>query len=437
MLLGSFFNLPTWAVDKDEDNDEHVCSFPRAIESAPTEILSHVMGFLDQASLGQAAQVSRYWKEVSESNAVWQPFWASLKGGSIFIKQTGSHHTLKEKVKLHSLCVHVNIQDDLNRVRAIINKHKLTSFFGNKLGDLLFRDPSHLLIETFLAQDNEKARLWKFMGLVFGLYGYPKDLKAAIDFNDGLATLGNQEALERRFEGFAFGVYGYPKDLKSAVACNEVLVAFGNEKAMVRKAVGSAYGRHGYPKDLEMAVRLNDELAALVNLEAMMRKFKDPKDIFTFNEYLVAQGNEKARERKAEGLAEGLYGYPKAPEVAVAFNEKLINLGNEKARERKYEGLIFGRYGYSLNLNAALIFNDNLVAQGSLNASIQKFKGLLIGQHPYPREYSLHSFINELIQLGNPLGFYLYALGLKHGLFGIKQDVEEAKRVILDYGIPY
>jgi hypothetical protein len=68
---------------------------------------------------------------------------------------------------------------------------------------------------------------------------------------------------------------------------------------------------------------------------------------------------------------------------------------------------------------------------------MRKFKGLLIGQHPYPREYSLHSFINELIELRNPLGFYLNALGLKHGLFGIKQDVERAKRIILDYGIPY
>ncbi|HUX78160.1 MAG TPA: hypothetical protein VMW10_00205, partial [Alphaproteobacteria bacterium] len=104
---------------------------------------------------------------------------------------------------------------------------------------------------------------------------------------------------------------------------------------------------------------------------------------------------------------------------------------------RKLEGLTYGRFGYSKNPNAALAFNDDLVARGNQKATIRKFEGLSDGLYGYQKQHSLKPFIDKLVQSRNPLGLYFYTLGLKFGLFGFKQDEEQAKRFILENGIPY
>ncbi|AIL13706.1 hypothetical protein IM40_09795 (plasmid) [Candidatus Paracaedimonas acanthamoebae] len=70
--------------------------------------------------------------------------------------------------------------------------------------------------------------------MIFGCYGYKKNLNVIVILNDHLTAQGNEGAIERKIKGLACGEYGYKISQKAAIIFIDALVEQGM-KCLLRR----------------------------------------------------------------------------------------------------------------------------------------------------------------------------------------------------------
>lgn len=161
---------------------------------------------------------------------------------------------------------------------------------------------------------------------------------------------------------------------------NEALIAYDDEKAIEKKKQGLLEGKFGYQGNREAA--------------------------YAFNDTLILQGNAKAIEHKLRGWAPSGYWYHHFlygnPTKSKEFIETLVSQGHSRAIQFKIEGLAEGAYGYEQNLGAAKELLDSFVTQGHYRAIDLKFSALADGKFGYEADTeAAYTFMDNLISQGN------------------------------------
>ena len=413
LLLGSCgTGLPstlddTLSIQGAEDELRETATLP--VINLPDEVMIQIFSELSVKDIAHASGVSKHWYSLSEEPALWRAIRLRIHG------DYPASDATKEQAKKHILRVYVNSLSDVFSIQNLVHKYKLNEQHPFKIYQGLLTQFNGLRTEMtngYAAQGNETAISHKIQGFLYGTYGYEKNPKAAIAFNDSLVEQGNKEAIERKINDLANGRYVYDKDPKAAFEFNERLVEQGNEKAIIRKIKGLAYGEYGYEKNPKAAVALNESL--------------------------IEQGNESAIERKIYGLLDGKYGYEKNPEAAVLLNDSLVEQGNENAIKWKIDGLANGNYGYKKNAEAAVALNEALVEQGNEKAIIRQIEGFTKGKNGYIKDVTqLKRWIEEQSDKGKRWACYLKVQGLKYGILGFEEGWDAAMQYILKNNIPY
>ena len=306
-------------------------------------------------------------------------------------------------------------------------KRKIEGLLGGYYGYIQNAEEARKFIEHYASKGNAFAQESKFYCLLDGEYSYEKSKLAARKFNDTLVKEGNPEAMERKIDGLTYGIYGYEEDRKEAQNLKQAILkrkieglrlgssndaqkalhdsieksaTKGDALELMKKCEGHAYGKDGYKKDRHAAWEHNELLVKARNEKAIERKinglmsvtdFTQPpmvehaKVAVTYNELLIKQGNAEAIARKIEGLKYGHYGYEKDEKALHDFIEESAPKGNEKAIEGKINGLTYGYYGYEQDKKAAREFIEDLAKEGNETVLMHRVDGLWWGCYGYTK----------------------------------------------------
>jgi len=421
------------------------------IESLPDELLLAIFRFVEIPDLGILSQVSARWNRVTDIPSLWKFMGTKYYGD--FLSPEDLATNPKQQVIYHYLSVVVNHTENLKEIDRLVSSYQLhlynplfkkyitemdshlwcpREYFQSREGIMYTRE-CFSSREELIMQGNGYFIERKIEGLNDGHDGYKQDLEAAREFNEFLIHRGDQKAIERKIKGLTCGgeekpaispsyieqfphlsgfariktSYGYKKDLSALKKFRELLITKeelpikkGDQRAIERKLEGLEYGRYGYEKDLE-AARM-------------------------FNESLVEKGDPKAIWRKIEGLAGTRvcsWGYQKDLEAARELNESLVEKGDQEAIERKLEGLECGRYGYEKDLEAARKLIESLVEKGDPKAIEKKISGLDRGYYGYEKDPKAARRFNEsLVEKGDQKAIERKIFGLNGGYYGYEED---------------
>ena len=389
----------------------------------PVEVMLNVFSRLPLSTIACISQVCQHWHRLSEEPVLWR----SIMYGNYPASEATEGHA-----KLHILRVYVNIISDLATIEYLVSKYQLNkrhpfARYHAFLGRLEF---TPAMTDAQAAQGNQEALINKIKDLASIPTSSPPKLKQrdAVILNDALASQGNEWAIERKIEGLVYGWYGYPQDAATAIAYNEDLADQGNKGAIERKIgwltadSGYTINRYGISKQqLSKPEEAYHHFYEQDNKKTIVKNMQwltyssyiKKRDIIKLNETLCEQGDEKAINRKIQGLTKGEYGYKKNPKAAVAYIETLVEQGVEAAMHIKLCGLTFGTYGYEKNPELAFALNEYWIEQGNEKAIERKIDGLLKGNYGYKynREAAI-ILIEELIKQGNKMAIDKKMTGL-------------------------
>ena len=294
LLLGSCgTGLPstlddTLSIQGAEDELRETATLP--VINLPDEVMIQIFSELSVKDIAHASGVCKHWHSLSEDPVLWKAIRLDIHG------DYPASDATREQAKRHVLRVHVNTLSNFATIQGLVHKHQLNKQrpFGI-YQNLLFQlgSSSSKKTNVYAVQGNEEAIHMKIERLVSGKFGYRKNSKAAVTFNDSLVEQGNEKSIERKIWGLAKGWDGYKKNPEAVAALNNFLAEQGNEKAIERKIWGLLDDRYGYTKDIA-------QLKSWIEQEA-------------------ANGKRWACYLKAQGLKYGNLGFKKHRDAAIQY----------------------------------------------------------------------------------------------------------------------
>ncbi len=233
-----------------------------------------------------------------------------------------------------------------------------------------------------------------------GNHGYPKNLKAARQFNEQLAAQRYPLACERKVFGLYFEIDSYREDPNAARHFNDQLISEGYPKAIERKIKGLLYGYFGYSQSQESAVAYVDQLvkqgfdiAIERKVEWVFTREQNPltvlsRTVFTsIRDFFCYPWGSK--EAPNEDLGEEI-------KCIRILNDKLVSVGSCKAITRKYDGLVNGNCFYQKDSEAAERLRQHLIGQENHKARERKKKEFLLSSYYIQNKQALNKYINFL-----------------------------------------
>ncbi len=276
-------------------------------------------------------------------------------------------------------------------------------------------------IEKLIATTyNSQLRMKRVNGLLRGLYGYERNTFLALKYLGEMVAQGNEEAINMKIDLLQSVRTSHGENIKYARRLNEFLVAQGNQKALLRKIEGLLKGKHGYAIDDIQAFTLIKIISQKSLLSIHGNKFV---------RLMYCMYNHCLIERKKYNNFDRF----QLRKTMHAFNKLLIQQGDETAIFRKLKGHMEGSYGYKKDPARACQFLEKLSNNQNSLAMKERIMALIHGFYGYSKKNSLadeHARIDEMIAQDCKAALEIKLDGLDHSAYGYEGYEGKAKEYL-------